>query len=186
MGRKPRGFTEGTFHVSSHASDKRDLFLNDVDREDFLDRLALISERFALALVSYVLMGNHYHVVLRIPDARASLALQRLHTDYSRAHNRRHGRKAHLFRAHAMTRLIGSNEDLVGTCGYLARNPVEAGFVQDPLSWRWGSARTHAGLEAPRIPLDETDLRAALGGASSWRWRFAETLFSRMPEQPPV
>jgi putative transposase len=186
MGRKLRAFTEGTFHFSSHASDKRDLFLNDGDREDFLDRVAHVCERFLLAVVSYVLMGNHYHVVLRVPDARVSEALQRLHTDYSREHNRRHGRKAHLFRAHAMAREIVSNEDLVGTCRYLARNPVEANFVDDPLAWRWGSARAHAGLEAARIPLDETDLRAALGGSASWRWRYTETLFSGVPELPPI
>src|SRR5947208_5497571 len=54
-------------------------------------------------------MGNHYHTLLRIPDARLSQALQRLHTEYSRHHNRRHRRSAHLFRAHAMTREITSD-----------------------------------------------------------------------------
>jgi hypothetical protein len=28
---------------------------------------------------------------------------------------------------------------------YIRRNPVERGFVDDPLDWRWSSARDYAG-----------------------------------------
>jgi putative transposase len=167
--RHPRRFSDGVFHTAAHASDIRYLFLNDHDREDFLDRIAIICERFELGLLSYVLMGNHYHLILRIPDARISRALQWLHAEYSRDHNRRYGRSAHLFRAHPLAREIESDEDLIGTCRYLALNPVEANLVRDPLDWRWGSARAHAGLEQSRIPIEERDLRAAFGRGSNWR-----------------
>jgi putative transposase len=158
----------GIFHLAAHASDLRYLFLDDHDREHFLDRLAITCERFELGLHAYTLMGNHYHLLLSIPDARLSRALQWLHTAYSRDHNRRYGRGAHLFRAHALARLIESDEDLVGSARYLARNPVEAGLVRDPLDWPWSSARTHAALAPPRVPLSEDALEAAFGGAS-WR-----------------
>ena len=121
-------------------------------------------------------MGSHYHTLVRIPDARLSAALQRLHTEYSRWHNRRHGRSAHLFRAHAMTREIGDDAQLVAACRYLALNPVDAGLVADPLDWPWSSARAHAGLEQPRIPLAESDLRAAFGDGDDWRNRYRAQL----------
>ena len=111
-------------------------------------------------------------MLVRIPDARLSRALQRLHTEYSRWHNRRHGRSAHLFRAHGMTQEITSDAQLVAACRYLARNPVGAGLVDDPLDWPWSSARAHARLERPRIPLAEGDLRAAFGGGGDWRERY--------------
>jgi REP element-mobilizing transposase RayT len=151
VARPPRLLVAGIHHLTTHGSDKRFLFLSDEDREDFLERLALICERFELALLSYVLLGNHYHALLRIPDARLSRALQRLHTEYSRHHNRRQRRSAHLFRAHPYTGEIGSDEQLVAACRYLARNPVEAGLADDPLDWPWSSARAHAGLERPRF-----------------------------------
>lgn len=169
MPRRPRDLYPGIYHLAARASDSRHLFLGDRDRIDFLERLASVWERFELALVSYVLMGSHYHVLVRIPDSRLSLALQRLHADYSRWHNRRHGRAAHLFRAHAMTREIESDRQLVVASRYLALNPVEAGLVDDPLEWPWSSAGAHAGLNRPGIPLAERDLRAALGGADDWR-----------------
>src|SRR6266581_8864225 len=119
MPRRARSFAEGIYHVGSHGSDDRHLFVNDEDRNDFLDRLAAIWKQFELELLSYVLLGNHYHTLLRVPDARISRALQRLHTEYSRHHNRRHGRDAHLFRAHPFAREIESDADLVNTSRYL-------------------------------------------------------------------
>ena len=120
---------------------------------------------------------------MRIPDAPLSRALQRLHTEYSRWHNRRHGRSAHLFRAHAMTREIESDAQLVAACRYLALNPVEAGLVEDPLDWPWSSARAHAGLERPRIPLAERDLRAAFGNDNNWRKSYRTQIDSTHDEE---
>jgi putative transposase len=172
VARPPRNFYAGIYHLAAHGSDQRHLFVGDEDREDFLARLAANCERFELALLSYTLMGSHYHALVRIPDARLSQALQRLHSDYSRRHNRRHGRSAHLFRAHPVTREIGSDAQLLAACRYLALNPVEAGLVTDPLDWPWSSTRAHAGLERPRIPLAESDLRAAFGDVGDWRERY--------------
>src|SRR5262249_60837673 len=122
-------------------------------------------------LLSYVLRGSHYHALSRIRHARLPIALQRLHTEYARWHNRRHSRRAHLFRAHAMTREIASDRQLVAACRYLALNPVAAGLVASPFDWPWSSARAHAGLEESRIPLCETDLRAVFGDSKDWRGR---------------
>jgi REP element-mobilizing transposase RayT len=169
MARRPRSLVAGIYHLTAHGSDNRYLFLGREDRGAFLARLSATCERFELALLSYVLMGSHYHALLRIPDARLSKALQRLHTEYSRAQNRRHGRSSHLFRAHPGLREITSAEHLINACRYVARNPVEAGLVAEPLEWPWSSARTHAGLERPRIPLAESDLQAAFGGRDDWR-----------------
>jgi putative transposase len=169
MARRPRLLVAGIYHLTAHGSDNRYLFLGADDREDFLTRMRETCERFELAVLSYVLMGSHYHALLRIPDGRLSMALQRLHTEYSRYFNRRHGRSSHLFRAHPGTREIGSDAQLLSAFRYLARNPVEAGLVADPLDWPWSSARAHAGLERPRIPLAENDLRAAFGAHNNWR-----------------
>ena len=172
MARRPRAFVEGLYHLASHASDTRHLFLSDRERTTFLERLELLLERFELRLVAYILMGTHYHLVLFTPDARISSALQQLHGWYSRWHNRRRGRGAHLFRAHPLAREIESDADLVGVCRYLAYNPVEAGLAAHPLAWRWSSASASAGLCQSPVPLDEGPLRAAFGESPDWRRRY--------------
>ena len=181
MGRRPRQFDAGIYHLGSHGSDRRHLYVCDDDRSDFLDRLSSTFWTREIDLLSYALLGNHYHCLVQIPDHRLSEALQRLHTEYSRHHNQRHGRGAHLFRAHGFARRITHTDDLLGAFRYIARNPVEAGLAQSPLDWPWASTRAHAGLEPPAIPIDERPLAAALGHTPGWRKRYAELIL--IPEQ---
>jgi REP element-mobilizing transposase RayT len=183
MARRPRAFHEGIYHLGSHGSDVRNLFLTDEDRIDFLGRLAATCRRFDLPLLSYVLMGNHYHVLVSTEDARISDALQRLHTGYSRSHNRRHDRNAHLFLAHPFAREVDGSDDLLGTLRYLALNPVEAGFVRHPLDWQWSSARAHAGVGPPHVPLDETYTNGAFDDPVEWRPRYAALIEPDAPDR---
>jgi REP-associated tyrosine transposase len=172
VGRPLRNFDDGIYHLTAHASDTRYLFLSPDDRGDFLERLASSCWPLGVRILDYVLMGNHYHALVHTPDARLSKALQLLHTEYSRHHNQRHRRSAHLFRAHCVTRAITTPKQLLTTYRYIARNPVRANLVLDPLDWPWSSARAHAGREPAAIPLDETPLRAEFGGA--WRQSYRE------------
>jgi len=179
MGRRPRSFVPGIYHFSSHGSAERHLFLDDRDRRIFLEQLELVIERFELGLVAYTLMGNHYHMVLRIRGACVSRALQQLHTWYSRRHNRRNHRAAHLFRAHPFAREIEGDADLLGTCRYLAWNPVEAGLCSDPLAWRWSSIRPTAGLESAPLRLELEPLLSACGANAEWRTRYLQLITER-------
>lgn len=174
MPRAPRSFVEGIYHLISHASDTRDLFVSGDDRTRFLDRLVLVIERFELRLVEYALLGNHYHLVLGTPDGRISKALQQLHTWYSFTHNRRQGRRAHLFLAHPFARELKSDEEMLVACRYVAQNPVAAGLCSNPFSWPWSSAAAVAGLADSTIPLDHGPIRAALGDTDDWRRRYRE------------
>jgi putative transposase len=171
MGRPPRSFESGVYHIAAHGSDERHLF-NDDDRTEFLDRLGHSFWKLGIELIVYVLMTNHYHALAYTPDDRISRALQGLHGGYSLHHNQRHGRRAHLFRAHCLARQIVDDDDLLRTSRYLALNPVEAGLVLDPVDWPWSSARVHAGLAPAPIPLDDHRLRAALGDSTDWRDRY--------------
>jgi putative transposase len=176
MGRPPRNFVSGIYHIAPHGSDTRSLFPTAGDRIDFLERLTLSFSPLEIRLLDYVLMGNHYHALVHTPDARLSSALQVLHTGYSRDHNRHHGRSAHLFRAHCVSRAVTTDKQLLATYRYIARNPVRSNLVPDPLDWPWGSARAHAGLEAPAIPLDERPLRDAFGNDPNWRRRYCRLI----------
>jgi putative transposase len=178
MTRRPRAFHSGTYHLSAHGSDIRHLFLCDLDRIDFLERLSSTFWQRGIEVLAYVLLGNHYHALVWIPDARLSEALQRLHTEYSRQHNRTHRRGAHLFRAHCLARRIEDDAHLLASYRYLARNPVEAGLVDDALAWPWSSSRAHAGIEPDPIPLNHEPLRAALGNTPRWRLHYVKMIQS--------
>jgi putative transposase len=108
-------------------------------------------------------MDNHYHLVARIPDARVSRALQRLHTGHSHRHSRAHHRSAHLFRSRPLAQLIDSDGYLLAACRYLAVNPVRAGMCARPQDWPWSSYSRTAGYLPADSLLEESPLLDALG-----------------------
>src|SRR5512138_442455 len=71
------------YHVMSRGDRREDIFLTDVDRQDFLKTLAEACEKTGWQVHAYCLMGNHYHLVLETPNANlvAGMAwLQRTYT----------------------------------------------------------------------------------------------------------
>ena len=181
MGRPRREFDAGIYHLAAHGSDRRHLYADDEDRRDFLERLSCALWPRGIELLAYVLLGTHYHALVQIPDATLSQALQRLHSGYSRHYNRRHGRRAHLFRAHCLARRIDDDEQLLTVYRYLAHNPVLAGLVAHPLDWPWSSAPIHAGLQPAPIPITHEPLKAALDDHRTWRHRYLELI---TPDRP--
>jgi chromosomal replication initiation ATPase DnaA len=62
MGRAWRIEYEGAlYHLMSRGNDGQDIYLNDADRNLFLDTISEMSERFEVDVFAYVLMPNHYH-----------------------------------------------------------------------------------------------------------------------------
>ena len=89
---------EGAFyHILSRGNERGDIFYDNTDRGGFLDAIGQLSERFAVDIFAYVLMANHYHLLLRTRRANLSKAMQWSGTTYTRRFNNRHSRIGHLF-----------------------------------------------------------------------------------------
>jgi REP element-mobilizing transposase RayT len=97
---------DGFYHVLNRGNERQAIFADDRDREGLLARLGRCVERFELDVFAYVLMGNHYHLLLRTRRANLSAAMQWLGVSYSVAYNRRHGRCGHLFQGRFKSFLI--------------------------------------------------------------------------------
>ena len=64
------------YHVVNRGNNRQQIFMDAGDYEHFLDVLAKGCESFKVELHAYVLMGNHYHLLIRTPNANASAAIQ--------------------------------------------------------------------------------------------------------------
>ena len=94
----------GWYHVMSRGTDRREIFEGDDRRspkgaggasrdcEHFLELLEEMTERYAVRLHAYVLMGNHCHLLMETPHANLSRAMQWLNVSYGVWFNRRHRR----------------------------------------------------------------------------------------------
>ena len=105
----------GLYHLTSRGNERRNIYRDTRDREHFLELLAELPGRFGSILHGYVLMNNHYHLVLETPEPNLSRVGQWLNVSYGVWFNRRHDRSGHLFQGR-----FGSRKLLCGR-GWLSR-----------------------------------------------------------------
>lgn len=135
------------WHVTSRGNEKRDVFRDDEDRLGFLDVLGRTVELFGWRLHAYVLMGNHYHLLVETPVPTLSRGMRQLNGVYTQRFNRRHGRTGHLFQGRFKAILVERDAHLLALARYVVLNPVAAGLARAAADWRWSSYRATAGLE---------------------------------------
>ena len=115
----------GWYHVMSRGIERRVIFLDDSFHFHFLDLLGEMTERFGVEVHAYVLMGNHYHLILRTPEANASRAMQWLNVSFSAWSNAKRQRVGHVFQGRFRSTLIdGDGAWLLKASAYLHLNPV--------------------------------------------------------------
>jgi len=71
------------YHVMSRGDRREDIFLNDVDRHDFLKTLAEACQKTGWQIHAYCLMRNHYHLVLETPNANLVPGMAWLQSTYT-------------------------------------------------------------------------------------------------------
>ena len=113
----------GWYHVVARGHERRAIFRDDRDRQRFLEVLAEGTERFRLQLHAYVLMDNHYHLLVETREPNLSRAMQWLGVSYSVWFNRRHRRVGHLFQGR-FKGVVLEPSAAVEVTRYLHLNPV--------------------------------------------------------------
>ncbi len=132
------------YHVLSRGNQNQDIFLIDEDRRSFLRTLGQMSERFDVDIFVYVLMGNHYHLLLRTNKANLSKSMQWLGTAYTTRFNVRHSRNGHLFQGRYKSIIVENDSYLLQLSYYIHRNPLRAGSVKRLIDYRWSSYPAYA------------------------------------------
>jgi REP element-mobilizing transposase RayT len=84
-------------HVIGRGNERKALFRDDRDRDEYLDRLDRYRTRFDFALYAYCLMTNHVHLAIEEGDVRLSRIMHGLQFSYTQWFNRRHRRVGHLY-----------------------------------------------------------------------------------------
>ena len=122
-------FKGAYYHILSRGNERRDIFLDHDDRVLFLETLGNMSDRFEIEVYAYVLMGNHYHLLLKTNKPNISKSMQWFGTTYTRKYNIRHKRNGHLFQGRFKNFLIENDEYLIRLSCYIHRNPLRAGIA---------------------------------------------------------
>src|ERR1043166_8757417 len=116
-------------HVIVRGIERRPIFLGPADYQFFMNRLNKFVQITGAHCFAWVLMPNHFHLVLRTGPMPLSRLMSRLLTSYAVTFNRRHLRSGYLFQNRYRSILCEEAAYLLELVRYVHLNPVRAGLV---------------------------------------------------------
>lgn len=146
MARKLRiEYGGATYHVMARGNQGRDIYADDGDRKLWLRTLTQACEKTGWRIHAWVMMGNHYHLLLETPEPNLVAAMKWFQGTYTQRYNARHGVFGHLYQGRYKALVVdgtgGNYLAVVST--YIHLNPARAGLIrigQEPLrTYPWGS-----------------------------------------------
>ena len=130
MPRLARLDAPGVFHhVMIRGIERRNIFRNNKDREDFLNRLGKLLPETQTTCYGWAFIPNHAHFLFRTGQVRLSTFMKRLLTGYAVSFNRRHKRNGQLFQNRYKSIVCQEDVYLKELIRYIHLNPIRAGVV---------------------------------------------------------
>ena len=151
------------YHVINRANGRMQIFDVPEDYQLFEKLMFDAKELAHMRILAYVLMPNHWHLVLYPQkDGDLGLFMHRLTNAHTRQVHVRTGTvgSGHLYQGRYKSFLVQTDAYFLTLIKYVERNPVRAKLVRQCEDWRWGSAwrrisgtSTHKKLlAAPPVP----------------------------------
>ncbi len=132
MPRKARIDAPGALHhVIARGIEKRNIFRDNFDRDNFLGRLSKIIIETQTCCYAWALIPNHFHLLLKTGRVPIATVMRRLLTGYAVSFNRRHTRQGHLFQNRYKSILCEEEAYLRELVRYIHLNPLRAGLVEN-------------------------------------------------------
>lgn len=131
MPRKARIDDPGALHhIIIRGIERRKIFLDNEDRNNFLERLGNILKETSTSCYAWALIPNHAHLLLRTGKASISTVMRRLLTGYAVTYNRRHKRHGQLFQNRYKSILCQADLYFLELVRYIHLNPLRAVLVK--------------------------------------------------------
>jgi len=202
---------DGWYHVTARGDHRQEIFSDERDHGHFVELLEEMRERFRVGVMAYVCMGNHYHVMVRTPEANLSRAIQWLNISYSVWFNKRHDETGHVFQGRFKSIVVEGEAWGLELSHYMHLNPVRvkalgqgkreraadrAGVSRPPAAeevkrrlaklrgYRWSSYRAYAGYCGKPRWLDSEILLARAGGVAKYRETVEDRIRQGVEESP--
>ena len=118
-------------HVRARGIERRKIFLNDFDREDFIRRLEAACADGAATIYAWCLMPNHFHLAIRTGSQPLARTMRRMLTGYATSFNRRNNRAGHLFQNRYKSTVVDDERYFLGLVRYIHLNPIRARIVEE-------------------------------------------------------
>ena len=131
------------YHVIQRSSNKEKIFGQDKEKKRLLDIIDQLKEKMFYKIFGYVIMDNHYHLLLQTGTIPLNKVMHRINFHYSKYYNNRHDRHGHVFGGRYKAGLIQDESYLFAVLRYVHQNPVRAGICTKVSDYSWSSDRAY-------------------------------------------
>ena len=147
MARLPRLSLAGfPHHVIQRGNNGQAIFSSAADYRYLLDLIRTHARQCQVAVHAYVLMSNHFHLLLTPQDG---VGLPRMMQDVGRSYvqyfNRKQQRTGTLWDGRYRSTVLQTERYLLQCMAYIDLNPVRAGMVPGPQDYPWSSHAHYIG-----------------------------------------
>jgi len=118
-------------HVIVRGIERRNIFRNNTDRQDFVERLSTLLIETETDCYAWALIPNHFHLLLKPNGCELKHFMRRLLTGYAVNFNKRHRRSGHLFQNRYKSIVCEEDTYLLELIRYIHLNPLRAGLVNN-------------------------------------------------------
>lgn len=140
MSRKPRlEFNGAIYHVFQRGNNKESIFNEPIEKGYFLKQIKEYMRVYKFELFGYVMMDNHYHLIIKTNDIALNKIMHSINNAYRRFYNHRHERTGHVFEERYNSKLVEDDAYLIWLLRYIHRNPVRACICNDVSQYKWSS-----------------------------------------------
>ena len=132
MPRLARLDSPGTLHhVMVRGIERRNIFKDDEDREDFLSRVGILVGKTGTRILAWALLDNHLHLLLFSGPTGLPTFMRRLLTGYAIRFNRKYQRTGHLFQNRYKSIVCEEDPYLLELVRYIHLNPLRGSAVKN-------------------------------------------------------
>src|SRR6266480_3556959 len=158
-------FEDAIYHLCARGNARQRIFHDERDRTRLVDLFEESARRFEVAILCFVLMGNHFHLVAQTRRPNLRRWMHWLLVSYTVFFNRRHRSSGHLFQGRYKSFLVQEGEYLLSLSRYVHLNPVRGVSLgrgtpterrKRLRAFKWSTYRGYAGLSAPFPFVQET------------------------------
>lgn len=118
------------YHVTCRGNEQKAIYKDDQDRKVFLELLVDGLGRYNIILYCYVLMENHFHLLLETPLGNLSEFMRWFNITYTSHYNRRQKRAGHLYQGRYKSVLVEKETYLYILSRYIHLNPVRTKQIE--------------------------------------------------------
>ncbi|CDF57758.1 REP-associated tyrosine transposase [Thermobrachium celere] len=138
--REPRYHFEGAiYHVTTRCNNKEYILENDNYKRFIIKQLKDYNKKFDYELLGYVIMNNHYHLLIRTHKDSISTIMFNLNNVIAKFLNTALERTGHALEKRFHCNLIETDSQLFATLRYIHRNPLRANICEDVDKYLWSS-----------------------------------------------